>query len=95
MFNPAKHTFTVLLSLGLVLCLIYGLAFLAKKFKANKFITKNLDIESVIHLNSKVKLMIVNVADQRILLGVASDSVNKLCDLESFKKLTCSKDGCE
>jgi len=95
MFNPAKHSSTVILALSLVLALIYGLAFLAKKFKSNKLINRDLNIESIVHLNTKVKLMIVNIADQRMLLGVTADSVNKLCDLMVFKKIADAKDGSE
>jgi flagellar biogenesis protein FliO len=86
LFNPAKHSITVATALAGVIALIYGLAFLAKKLKANNFINKDLNIESVMHLNNKIKLMIVNIANERILLGVTHDSVTKLSDLVSFKK---------
>ena len=100
--NPAKHAVTVAIALTLVIGLIYALAFVARKFKNTQLINKDLKIEAIMHLNNKVKLMIVNVAAQRILLGVTADAVNNLATLTSFKQISeqqddckqCSKDSC-
>jgi flagellar protein FliO/FliZ len=88
--NPAQqHAATISVALIFVVAVIYLLAFLIKKFKNNSLLNKDLKIESVMHLSNKVKLMIVRVADQKILLGVTGDSVNKLCDLKKDDEYKC------
>lgn len=77
--------FKTLGSLAFIVGLLFGLAFLAKRyFRPEKWGLKITGIRVVqsLPLDTKKKLMIVEVENQRLLIGVGQDSIQTLAELD-------------
>jgi len=73
----AGNLLQTLLSLGLVLGLIFGLAWLTRRLqKLRGGRTESMQIESGLQLGAKERLLLVNVHGQQFLIGVAPGTVN-------------------
>jgi len=73
-------------SLGLVLALIFALAWLAKKFvKPQSWLSPlaSIKIHQNISIAPKKKLMIVEVEGRRLLLGLGAEAITMLCELNA------------
>lgn len=73
-------------ALALVVALIYGLSYFARKFlkpeRWNAPSAGRIRVQQVFNLAPKKKLMIVEVEDRRLLLGVCDSSISCISQLE-------------
>jgi flagellar protein FliO/FliZ len=79
-----------LFSLGLVIALIYALSWTAKKYlRPERWSTgggSEIKVLQSFSLDPKKKLMIVEVRDEQLLLGVTEQSISMLSSLNSTKE---------
>lgn len=74
---------TMILSLLLVLLLIVGSASVLKKFNfANTKQSNGLKVVTSLHLGTKEKLIVVQVGEKQVLLGVTQQQINMLDTLD-------------
>lgn len=84
-YEPFSYGIRVFFFLGLIVFLIVMLAWLVNKTKINSnFISKNskLKVVSSLSLGLKEKLMIVQLGEKQILIGVTSQSINFIKDVD-------------
>jgi flagellar protein FliO/FliZ len=78
-------------SLAAVLALIYGLSWAAKRFiKPELFAGGAAKIVKVLHsmpIESKKRLLIIEVGSRQLLLGVSEGSISYLCDVNANVKM--------
>lgn len=80
----------VLLYLGLIVGLIVVLGFTAKRLGQNNFQTgTGMKVVSSLPLGMKEKLVLVQVGDQQILIGVTPNSIGKI---ESFNGIVIDRE---
>ena len=80
---------TMILSLLLVLLLIVGSATVLKKFNfANTQQSNGLKVVTSLHLGTKEKLIVVQVGEKQVLLGVTQQQINMLDTLEKPIEVT-------
>lgn len=75
-------------SLALVVGLILALAWIAKRFlKLDRWSSLGSDIKVLQSqmIGSKKQLMVIEVENRRLLIGVAQDQINALCELDNQK----------
>jgi flagellar biosynthetic protein FliO len=75
-------------SLALVVGLILALAWVAKRFlRLDRWSSVGSEIKILqsFMLGAKRQLMVIEVEDKRILIGVAQDSISTICELEGRK----------
>ncbi|GHF80656.1 flagellar biosynthetic protein FliO [Thalassotalea marina] len=73
---------TMILSLLLVLLLIVASAWLLKKFNMVTTQTSKMKVVATLPLGTKEKVMVVQVGDEQLLLGVSGQQVNLLKTLD-------------
>lgn len=75
-----------LAALGAILALIFGLAFIVKRYLKPGVWALNQDenirIVQMFAVDPKKKLLVVDVQEKRLLLGVGDGSISYLCELE-------------
>lgn len=69
---------SMILSLLMVLAIIILSAFILKKFNVTNSQSDGLKIVTSLHLSTKEKLVVVQVGDKQLLLGVTSNQINVL-----------------
>lgn len=74
--------FSMLLSLFMVLGLIIVCALVLKKFQTNQQHISGMKVVSTLHLSTKEKLVVVEVAGKQMLLGVTANQISKLETLD-------------
>ncbi len=80
---------TMILSLLLVLMLIVGSAVVLKKFNfANTGQSNALKVVTSLHLGTKEKLIVVQVGEKQLLLGVTQQQINILDTLDKPLEVT-------
>ncbi len=74
-----------LLSLAAVIAVIYALSWVMKKYlkpeRWSKTANGDVRILESLSIDPRKKLLVVEVQNQRILLGVSDHSIQKLCDM--------------
>ena len=79
---------SLFLGLIVVLGIFFLVTYLLKRFTGIKgFDHGHMKIVDAMHLGAKEKLVIVKVLDQHILLGISSQGINKLQELEASSEL--------
>ncbi|NQY62328.1 MAG: flagellar biosynthetic protein FliO [Alteromonadaceae bacterium] len=73
---------TMILSLLMVLVLIVVVAVVLKRFQPKRQGLAGLKIITSVHLGSKERLVVVQVADKQLLLGVTAQQITLLDNLE-------------
>ena len=73
---------SMILSLLMVLALIVVSALVLKKFNIQHGATKDLKVISSLHISPREKLVVVQVGEQQLLLGVTAQQINLLERLE-------------
>ena len=84
-----SQLFRVLGSLAVVLAIIFALAYVAKRYFNNQNWAKSFNQIRVIQsmpLGMKSKLMLVEVEDKKILLGVAQQQIQSLSEWKVEKQ---------
>lgn len=72
-----------LAGLVVILVMIFGLAWVVKKFNINRYgVDQNIKILSSFPLGDKEKIMVMEIYGQRMILGVTSNVINKISDIE-------------
>ena len=80
--NPNLDAMSMIISLLMVLALIIVSAWILKKFNlANKSVS-GMQVISSLPLGHKEKLVVVQVADEQLLLGVSAQQINLIKTLE-------------
>ncbi|WP_440056198.1 flagellar biosynthetic protein FliO [Pseudoalteromonas sp. T1lg65] len=74
---------SMILSLGLVVLLIFGLAYLVKRMNPNLVSQKDFKVIRSLALGPKERLLVVEIDDRQHLLGVTPGSINYLYQLET------------
>ena len=75
----ANQIQSMMLSLGLVVALILGLAWLAKSLRQRAQVgATELEVLSATHVGPKERIVLVRVRDRELLLGVGPQSVTAL-----------------
>ncbi|WP_440904037.1 flagellar biosynthetic protein FliO [Catenovulum sp. SX2] len=69
---------TMLFGLCATIAIIYALAGLARKTNLGQFKNSTMQVLAVLPLTAKEKLLLVQVGDSQLLLGVTSQSINLL-----------------
>lgn len=73
---------SMILSLLMVLVIIVISAIILKKFNFNQGQTSDIKIITSLHLSAKEKIVVVQVAEKQLLLGVTGQQINLLQTLE-------------
>ena len=73
---------SILLSLLMVLALIVACAFILRKIQPNRQQLTGMKVVSSLHLGNKEKLVVVEVDDQQLLLGVTAHQITHIKTLE-------------
>lgn len=73
---------SMILSLLMVLALIVGAALLLKRFQLVRPQSGQLKLVTSLHLSAKEKLVVVQVGEQQLLLGISGQQINLLHQLE-------------
>jgi flagellar protein FliO/FliZ len=82
--NYGSHLVEMMLSLLLVLSLIFALAWFFKRINNNRIMPSQvMDVKASLSLSPKEKLMIVQVGDEQIVVGVAPGFVSLIKTLDS------------
>ena len=85
-----KNYLIMMAALCLVLAIMYGLSFLLQKTKILPMLqNKKMNVVSVLSLNFKQKVIVIDAFDKKILLGVSPNSINfltEITDEKSFQK---------
>ncbi|MGX5201414.1 flagellar biosynthetic protein FliO [Aliikangiella sp. IMCC44632] len=81
--SPANNISSMLVGLFLVLVVIFFLAFLLKRFTSLNIVSNNIKVIESQSIGSKEKLVIVEIQDKQLVLGVTAHSINKVCELEN------------
>jgi flagellar protein FliO/FliZ len=80
--SPAESLMPMLLGLAAILLVIFLLALVFKKFSNFGMSAKNIQVLETQMIGSKEKLVIVKVREQQFLIGVTSQSISQLGELE-------------
>ena len=74
-----QHIWQVLAALGGTVALIFGLAFLARRMQRTVAgHGQQLAIVESLHLGAKERLLLVNIGQQQVLLGVTAQQISHL-----------------
>ncbi len=86
--NPVIALLKMLLALAVVLGLLWGFAALLKRFQAPSLQAKSgLKLVSTFSLGQREKLVVVQVGEEQLLLGVTSSAISNLHTLPTPLKL--------
>ena len=80
--TPSTDAATMILSLLLVLLVVIASAYVLKKFQGSTQSTSALKVVTSLHLGAKEKIVVVQVGEKQLLLGVTSSQINVLETLE-------------
>ena len=80
--SPLESIFPMLVGLLAILIVIFGLAFLLKRFTHFNPATGNIKVLETQRLGAKERLVIVEVQQQQLLLGVTSQNITQLVELK-------------
>lgn len=80
--TPSTDSATMILSLLLVLLVVIASAFILKKFQGPTQGTSALKVVTSLHLGTKEKIVVVQVGEKQLLLGVTSSQITVLETLE-------------
>jgi flagellar protein FliO/FliZ len=80
--TPSTDAPTMILSLLLVLLVVIASAFVLKKFQVTTQGTSALKVVTSVHLGTKEKLVVVQVGEKQLLLGVTPTQISLLDTLE-------------
>lgn len=80
--TPSTDAPTMILSLLLVLVVVIGSAFLLKKFQVTTQGTTGLKVITSLHLGTKERIVVVQVGEKQLLLGVTAAQISLLDTLE-------------
>lgn len=80
--SPMESIFPMLLGLLSILALIFGLAFILKRFTNFNPSAGNIKVLESQRLGAKEKLIIVEVQEQQLLLGVTPQNITQLAELK-------------
>jgi flagellar protein FliO/FliZ len=82
--NPADNIWQVALALALIVGVVMLLGFLAKRFQLNKGkSTGQLKVVDSAYLGPKERLVLVQIADQNVLLGMNPQCITKLAQFDA------------
>jgi flagellar protein FliO/FliZ len=81
--TPAQSLMPMLLGLVGILVVIFLLALLIKKVTGLNLVSQNIKVIESQSLGAKEKLVIVEIQNQQYLLGVTSQAINQICQLET------------
>lgn len=80
--TPSTDASTMILSLLLVLVVVVACAFILKKFQVTTQGTSSLKVVTSLHLGTKERIVVVQVGDKQLLLGVTATQITVLDTLE-------------
>ena len=80
--NVNIDSFSMILSLLMVLLLIFAAAWILKKFNVVNKSVSGMQVVSSLSLGTKERLVVVQVADEQLLLGVSGQQVSLIKTLE-------------
>ncbi|MET1254781.1 flagellar biosynthetic protein FliO [Aliikangiella maris] len=80
--TPQDSIVSMLLGLLAILVVIFILAFLFRKVAHFNLVGKNIKVIESQSLGAKERLVVVEIQNQQILLGVTPHSINHLCQLD-------------
>lgn len=95
-YESSDYITTVIFSLITVLVLIFGAAFLLKRFAYSKGVANGLlKVVGGVSLGNRERLVIIEVDGQQMLLGVTTSEINLIKELQSpdVDKLESQKEG--
>ncbi len=81
-YNPDANILSMLLGLSGVLIIIFGLAFLLKKFTGLNLVSNHIKVIESQNLGTKEKLVIVEIQEKQYVLGVTPNNINHVCTLD-------------
>lgn len=85
--SPIASAFQMLFGLGVVLLLIAGMAWMLKKFTPGQVGSHgDLRVVSAVAVGAKERVVLVDVGDTRLVLGVAPGNVVKLLEMSRTDK---------
>lgn len=80
--SPFSITLQMLFGLGIVLMLIAACAWMLKRFSSAQFgLRHDLKVVSAVAVGQRERVVLVDVGDTRLVLGVAPGQVNKLMEM--------------
>jgi|WetSurMetagenome_2_1015567.scaffolds.fasta_scaffold23012_2 flagellar biosynthetic protein FliO len=81
--TSTSYAFSVFLKLGVVVLIIAGLAILFRRMQTKNqgFTAKRIEVVETVHLSPHRTLYLVNVEDQKILIGATDQSMTTLFQL--------------
>lgn len=80
--TPADSILPVVGGLLAILVLIFFLAGILKKFSSFNLVAKNISVIDSQSLGSKEKIVIVEIQNRQLVLGVTPHNINPLCELD-------------
>ncbi len=82
--NPASSVLQMIFALGLIIGMIFALVWAMKKMGYKGYSqSKLINVKSCLPLSSKEKLLLVNVGDEQILIGVAPGFIGHIKTIEN------------
>jgi flagellar biogenesis protein FliO len=87
--SPASLAFSVFLKMGVVVILLIGLAIILRRWQTKTQITniKQINVLETIHLSPHRTLYMINVDDQKILIGATDQSMTNLYQQSATRSL--------
>ncbi|WP_185964407.1 flagellar biosynthetic protein FliO [Aliikangiella marina] len=80
--TPTESILPVIGGLLAVLVLIFVLASILKKFSSFNLVAKNINLVDSQSIGAKEKIVIVEIQNRQLVLGVTAHNINPLCELE-------------
>jgi len=80
--TPSTDASTMILSLLLVLIVVIASAYVLKKFQGTTQNTSHLKVVTSLHLGAKERIVVVQVGEKQLLLGVTATQISVLDTLE-------------
>ena len=84
--TPVESLMPMLFGLGVILLIIFGLAFIFRKFSNFGLSGKNIQVLETQMIGAKEKLVIVQVQEQQFLIGVTGQTISQLGELKTLIK---------
>ena len=81
--DPIDGIVPMLGGLAVILAVIFGLAYLFKKFSGFNIASQNIRVLETQVIGHKERIMIIKVREQQFLIGVTGQSISQLGELES------------
>lgn len=80
--DVAELVWQVLLGLTFVIFLILVVGWLTRRFLTVSGVSQHIKLLSVTSLGAREKLVLVQVGEQQVLLGVSTGSITRICDID-------------